>query len=176
MKALNQLCRKTGLYPQGLILGDQCPDLGLPVSRGGFALVHRTKLRGHTVAVKFLAFSGRQEGLRVRGISWKDYSHDDPFHQNFASETVVWLHMDHPRILPLYGLFSGDRGIGFVSPWMEQGHVVTFLENHPRTNCLYLVSIRQLRYVIMVPHTIQRQRISSTALNISTAWISFTAI
>lgn len=174
VKALNLLCSKAELYPQGLILKDEPLELKSPRHDGGFGLIYRTELRGHTVAVKLL--KGKSD-LKVRGRSWRYNSHTDPSHQNFVSEAVTWLHMDHPRILPFYGLcISSEYRIGFVSPWMKQGNVVSYLKSHPNTNCLYLVCIRQFRYVIMVPDTIQRQRISSMASSISTKWISFMVI
>jgi hypothetical protein len=42
----------------------------------------------------------------------------------------VWQKLDHPNVLPFFGI-DGDRypqAIGLVSPWMQHGTALQFLE------------------------------------------------
>lgn len=62
--------------------------------------------------------------------------------QEFATEAVIWRQLSHPNVLPFYGVFHlEDDRLCLVSPWMNNGNVVHFLESAPETKCVPLVSI-----------------------------------
>ena len=66
-----------------------------------------------------------------------------PVLQNFASEAVIWQQFSHPNILPFFGVFHVPDKIPrvcLVSPWLEEGNVVEFLNRNGDTNCVQLVS------------------------------------
>ena len=58
--------------------------------------------------------------------------------QEFCEEALVWKQLDHPNVLPFIGvneiLFSPSYC--FISPWMKNGNIMTYLENHPEQNRL----------------------------------------
>ncbi|KAJ7622667.1 kinase-like domain-containing protein, partial [Mycena polygramma] len=62
--------------------------------------------------------------------------------QQFCREALVWQHLQHPFILPLIGI---DRetfpsSLCMVSPWMENGTVLKYLNDHGRANVDKLLS------------------------------------
>ncbi|KIL59769.1 hypothetical protein M378DRAFT_84731 [Amanita muscaria Koide BX008] len=49
-------------------------------------------------------------------------------------ELLLWSKLNHPHILPLIGIarIEGDANLpAFVSPWMENGNVMDFLDQNP---------------------------------------------
>lgn len=59
--------------------------------------------------------------------------------QEFSSEAVIWRQLNHPNILPLYGV-NGEK-FCFASPWMDNGDIVQFLKLAPETDRLPLVPV-----------------------------------
>ncbi|KAJ7224796.1 kinase-like domain-containing protein [Mycena rebaudengoi] len=52
----------------------------------------------------------------------------------FCREALIWQQFEHPYILPMLGLYRErfSPSICMVSPWMENGTVLTYLEEHGR--------------------------------------------
>jgi serine/threonine protein kinase len=66
--------------------------------------------------------------------------------QDFVKEAVIWQQLRHPNVLPFYGLFHFDSITSWpclVSPWMENGNIMQFLELNPDTNHIPLVRLTQ---------------------------------
>ncbi|KAK7037712.1 hypothetical protein VNI00_010938 [Paramarasmius palmivorus] len=66
--------------------------------------------------------------------------------KNYLREAMIWRQLAHPNILPCLGVHYPDKGrdrLSLVSPWMEYGNLVSFLNSHPResVNHLQLMSI-----------------------------------
>jgi len=64
--------------------------------------------------------------------------------QQLANEAVIWMHLKHRNLLPLYGV-STSIGIAhgqpcLVSPWMENGEICVFAGNNPTFNRFSLAS------------------------------------
>ncbi|KDQ16351.1 hypothetical protein BOTBODRAFT_75512, partial [Botryobasidium botryosum FD-172 SS1] len=55
-------------------------------------------------------------------------------------EVAVWGRLNHPNILPFLGTCTLRDKSYVVSPWMENGHALEFVEKHPEANCLKLVT------------------------------------
>lgn len=66
----------------------------------------------------------------------------DTFAQIFVREALVWSGLEHPNVLPFYGLCrlsdANDR-ICLISPWMENGNVSSYIRAHPSVPRLKLV-------------------------------------
>jgi serine/threonine protein kinase len=80
------------------------------IAVGFFSDVYKASWRQRTVAVKVLASSTPRKA--------------------FLKEMQVWMKLDHPNVLPLFGASSarGDPPWFFVSPCMKYGNIVTFLK------------------------------------------------
>ena len=52
----------------------------------------------------------------------------------------MWKSLQHPNILPLIGVVMSETRFELVSAWMENGNINEFIEAHPNTDRLELVS------------------------------------
>ncbi|KAJ7229230.1 kinase-like domain-containing protein, partial [Mycena rebaudengoi] len=95
---------------------------------GGFGDIYQASYGGKTVALKLVRTSHRRETRLVR---------------KFCREALVWQDLQHPYILPLIGI---DResfpttSLCMVSPWMEHGTILRYLNDHGRVNVDRLLS------------------------------------
>ncbi|KAI8606790.1 kinase-like domain-containing protein, partial [Chytriomyces sp. MP71] len=88
-------------------------EVGDAISRGGFGEVLKAVWLGHTVvAVKRLHM--RLETSKLR---------DD-----FLREVKTWYPLRHPHILPLLGACATAERPFMVSPFMERGHALQFMD------------------------------------------------
>ncbi|KAJ7195884.1 ankyrin repeat-containing domain protein [Mycena rebaudengoi] len=97
---------------------------------GGFGDIYQASYAGKTVALKHIrTFHGDAELRQIR--------------LNFCREALVWQHLQHPYILPLIGIDreSFPASLCMVSPWMEHGTVLKYLNDHGRANVDRLVNI-----------------------------------
>jgi hypothetical protein len=63
--------------------------------------------------------------------------------QAFLKEGVTWGQINHPNILPFYGIYRLQdkyNRLSLISPWLANGNINTYLENHPTANRFLLVS------------------------------------
>jgi len=74
--------------------------------------------------------------------------------QQLSKEVVIWKHLKHRNLLPLYGVTrtTGNEGPCFVSPWIEEANIRTFTRNNPTFNRFDLVSNPRLScHVALTP-------------------------
>ncbi|KAJ6468969.1 kinase-like domain-containing protein [Mycena vulgaris] len=123
---LSEACDKlpSSLFITGVTGRDEHATFG-----GGFGDIYRASYAGKRVALKHLRTFRDAESRRMR---W----------YQFCREALVWKHLQHPSILPLIGI---DRdtfppSICMVSPWMEHGTVLKYLNDYGRANVDKLLS------------------------------------
>ncbi|KDQ10340.1 hypothetical protein BOTBODRAFT_115883, partial [Botryobasidium botryosum FD-172 SS1] len=51
-----------------------------------------------------------------------------------AREVAVWERLDHPHILPLLGLYTHGLSTYMVSPWMDNGDALDYVQNNPQVD------------------------------------------
>jgi len=63
--------------------------------------------------------------------------------QDFCSEVLVWRQLRHPNILPFIGanLELFEPRFCFISPWMNNGDIMSYLKQHPDHDRFKTVSI-----------------------------------
>ncbi|KAJ7266662.1 kinase-like domain-containing protein [Mycena rebaudengoi] len=115
---LSEACDKlpSSLFITGVSGRDHNATFG-----GGFGDIYRALYDGKTVALKHMRTFYR--GSELRRIRLQ-----------FCREALIWQHLKHPYILPMLGI---DRetfplSLCMVSPWMENGTVLKYLEEHGR--------------------------------------------
>jgi serine/threonine protein kinase len=62
----------------------------------------------------------------------------------FSKEAILWNQLNHPNVLPFYGVYYLEeerRRICLVSPWMENGNIVRYLQENPHAPRRPFVSI-----------------------------------
>ncbi|KAJ6624247.1 kinase-like domain-containing protein [Mycena sp. CBHHK59/15] len=117
---LSEACDKlpSSLFITGVSGRDEHASFG-----GGFGDIYRASYAGKIVALKHVRTFQREEEMRRTRLQ-------------FCREALVWQHLHHPFILPLIGI---DRemfppSLCMVSPWMEHGTVLKYLNDHGRAN------------------------------------------
>ncbi|OAX40921.1 kinase-like protein [Rhizopogon vinicolor AM-OR11-026] len=128
LDAIIRLSRKSGRFPRSLQL--RRIDNPEPTSfHGGFGVIFKGELLGRVVvAMKEIQAAGRTV---------------EQFLNDFSNEAVAWYHTQHANCLPFYGIFhlndSGASRTFLVSPWMENGHLNAYLQQHPNVDRAPLV-------------------------------------
>ncbi|KAF5353499.1 hypothetical protein D9756_008127 [Leucocoprinus leucothites] len=121
IRALYKICKSSMLYPQCLVLR----DIDVSSDReawGGFGDIHRGWFRGESLCLKVVRTFKRSE---------KDAMLK---HQIFVKEAMLWGQLHHPNIAPFYGIYHLDESRGricLVSPWMERGSLIDYLNANP---------------------------------------------
>ncbi|KXN92426.1 Cell division control protein 7, partial [Leucoagaricus sp. SymC.cos] len=112
LHTLSGLARSALVFPECLELtglGDN-HALGRPYSEGLFSDVYSKEFRGQKVCIKVTR--------NVKSVEIKKIL------QVHAKEVILRAHIQHPNILPLYGvhLFKKEETprVGIVSPWMDK--------------------------------------------------------
>lgn len=123
--ATQRLAVNSGLYPECYRLTEVVPEADdFEVVRGGFADVRRASFQGQTVCLKF---------IRLHKNSQKDY-----LLKKCSNEAIIWGQLSHPNLLPFFGVFHVRVQVAFVAPWMKNGHIIAYLDNHPAANRVLL--------------------------------------
>ncbi|KAJ6476179.1 kinase-like domain-containing protein, partial [Mycena sanguinolenta] len=98
---------------------------------GGYGDVYCASYGGKRVALKRLRHFLRGSDLRRLRLK-------------FCREALVWRDLHHPHILPFLGIDKDsfpEPSFCMVSPWMEHGTVIKYLERHGLANtgnCIYI--------------------------------------
>ncbi|KZT52124.1 kinase-like protein [Calocera cornea HHB12733] len=116
------------------------------VSHGAFAKVYRTRtVEDELVAVKVF-FDGRRPPERALELS--------------AREALTWSGLDHPNIVPLFGVADyrkirrgGSEQLCMVSPWRSGGNIMDYIQDHPTVSRLpwLLDIVRAVDYLHSLP-------------------------
>ncbi|KAJ7712499.1 kinase-like domain-containing protein [Mycena metata] len=90
---------------------------------GGFGNICRASCGGQVVALKYMRAVNFLRGDELRRLRSK-----------FCREALVWKDLLHPYILPFMGIdrVSYPSSLCMVSPWMEHGTVLNYLNDHGR--------------------------------------------
>ncbi|KAJ7342504.1 hypothetical protein DFH08DRAFT_703928, partial [Mycena albidolilacea] len=54
--------------------------------------------------------------------------------KEFGREVLIWRQLWHPNMFPFFGLYTVQNRLCLISPWMENGYIVKFLELENPTN------------------------------------------
>ncbi|KAI0069728.1 kinase-like protein [Panus rudis PR-1116 ss-1] len=135
------------IYPRALLLkgiqlysDDACAIKAI----GGYGNVYRAKRKGRAdVAVKCLFLPPPPPGSRFRVREQTEKSKakgndgdnvvvvEAGTHLQFR-EGITWSCLEHPNVLPFLGyhdiVIEHTSGLGLVSPWRDQGHIVAYVE------------------------------------------------
>ncbi|KNZ79913.1 putative serine/threonine-protein kinase [Termitomyces sp. J132] len=121
--AAQELSKRSGLLPKCYILEDLKIDdvSGAFFTREGLSGYHRGDYLGRTVSLKALrSHQGTTNGQLPKEIS--------------TDLIILWSQLSHTNLLPVFGLYQFQSCIYLVSPWMENGHILEFLQTNSHTN------------------------------------------
>ncbi|KAJ7075312.1 kinase-like domain-containing protein [Mycena crocata] len=111
-KALIRLSGDSKLHPRCFTLTDL--QLGEQVAGGAFGDIYKGTLCGQRVGIKLMRVFGEKDV--------------DELLKEFGREALIWRQLSHPNLLPFFGLYSVQKRLCLVSPWMENGDIVAFLK------------------------------------------------
>ncbi|TDL17582.1 kinase-like protein [Rickenella mellea] len=150
VRMMARIAKKSGCYPDCLVLEDVRPVGAHPVAGGGFADVWKGDMGidpSSTTPVSLKVF-------RVYNHSAKE-----KILQRFSHEAVIWRQLKHANILPFYGVYTGGDDFGrlsLISPWMEQGNILDYLGANPNTDRISMLAdvARGLEYLHLFEPTV----------------------
>ncbi|KAJ7160764.1 kinase-like domain-containing protein [Mycena filopes] len=120
VRKLSESCDKlpSALFITGVSGCDDHPTFG-----GGYGDIFHASHNGRPVALKRMRFFLR--GSDLRRIRLK-----------LCREALIWKDLQHPHILPFMGIDrdSFSASLCMVSPWMEHGTIINYLNQHGHAN------------------------------------------
>ncbi|KAJ3474540.1 hypothetical protein NLI96_g12402 [Meripilus lineatus] len=118
-RTMTRLAEASGQIPSELFITDVIRREQYHVFGGSYSDVYKGSLNGHDVALKVMRIFLRQSQVERE----KTY-------RAMRKEILVWSHMEHQNLLPLYGIdqTSIPSGPCLVSPWLKNGDIMNFLE------------------------------------------------
>ncbi|KAI3615128.1 hypothetical protein WG66_016743 [Moniliophthora roreri] len=136
LKAMVRLSKRSKLYPDSLAIHNVRRLGEHPVDSGRFGEIWRGCFR-----------EAAEQVVCLKVVKLYARSDVDKVIRHFLREAILWRQLDHPNVLPFLGLYfldSEKRRLCLISPWMENGNLVEYLENTPRSD----VDHRMLRDII----------------------------
>ncbi|KAH7918619.1 kinase-like protein [Leucogyrophana mollusca] len=121
VKILVELSKRSGLYPQRLVLSNIIIRGG-QVAGGTFGDVWKGDLGGRAVAVKIMRVFDSRDA--------------------YSKEAVLWAQLSSPYVLPFCGVYCADEPSPracLVSPWMDNGDLPRYLKDNPKADRLQLL-------------------------------------
>ncbi|KAK7029781.1 kinase-like domain-containing protein [Favolaschia claudopus] len=136
---VRKLSESSDSLPSSLfILGGVPAREDYPTFGGGFGDIYRAVVDEKPVALKRMRHFLRGSDLHR-------------IHLKFCREALIWKELHHPYILPRLGIDrdSFPNSLCMVSPWMEQGTVISYLKEngHDAVDTLLLEIARGLEYL-----------------------------
>ncbi|KAJ7353516.1 kinase-like domain-containing protein [Mycena albidolilacea] len=110
----------SALFITGITEKEQHPTFG-----GAYGDIYRASYNQKPVALKYMRAVHFMRGSDLRRIRLK-----------FCREALVWKGLHHKNILPCFGI-DGDSfpsSLCMVSPWMEHGTIMNYLEEYGHGN------------------------------------------
>ncbi|KAJ7587354.1 kinase-like domain-containing protein, partial [Mycena floridula] len=120
--ATYELSKRTRLYPKSLRLS-RVEALQQSEDHGSFGDIWKGNFSGTLVAIKVMRQPNAKRLLKT-----------------FIGKAILWRELSHPNVLSFYGihLWPNDGRICLVSPWMENGNLVSYLKDHSDADHLAL--------------------------------------
>ncbi|KAF7337744.1 Kinase-like protein [Mycena sanguinolenta] len=110
----------SSLFITGITMKERDPTFG-----GAYGDIYRASYENQIVALKYMRAIHFLRGSDLRRIRLR-----------FCREALIWTQLHHPNILPCFGI-DGDSfpsSLCMVSPWMDHGTVLNYLNEHGRDN------------------------------------------
>ncbi|TDL17583.1 kinase-like protein [Rickenella mellea] len=152
VRMLARIAKKSGCYPDSLVLQGIQTKGTRPVAGGGFADVWKGSMPNGNEVVALKAFRVYTQSVRRKIL------------QRFSHEAVIWRQLRHPNILPFYGVHAGGDESGgdefgelsLVSPWMDTGNILNYVDANPQADRISLLAdvTQGLKYLHLFEPTV----------------------
>ncbi|PBK94144.1 kinase-like protein [Armillaria gallica] len=129
-RCLHALTKERELFPESFVVNEGVVrESGYPIDGGEASDIWKGTVDGRGVCLKvFRTFS-------------MTVTETKSFFKELCHEAVIWKHLHHKNILPFIGINTTSFVDRFclISPWMQNGNVIKFLESnkdHDRLKCI----------------------------------------
>ncbi|EMD36773.1 hypothetical protein CERSUDRAFT_51530 [Gelatoporia subvermispora B] len=131
IKTMRKICSLNAIYPPAFLIppGSVKVCNATQAACGGFGKVYRGELHGRAVAIKV----ANSDVMHMKS-SFNDIT------GLFSGEAVIWRYLEHPNILPFYGVDTELFPMSCVSKWMAGGTIDVYLCNNQAENRIRLAS------------------------------------
>ncbi|ESK96338.1 hypothetical protein Moror_7124 [Moniliophthora roreri MCA 2997] len=122
LRYLLVLVKKHHILPESLFLKHITREGTHALRGGGFSDIWKGAFEERSVCLKVMRIHlEANERKRDRIVA------------AFCREALVWTQLNHPNVLPLLGVNTElfQPALCLISPWMSNGDIVTYLEEHP---------------------------------------------
>ncbi|KAJ7741397.1 kinase-like domain-containing protein, partial [Mycena maculata] len=141
-KMIQQLSAISDEFPPSLFLSNIMRHDERPTFGGPFFNVYKATYHRKTVALKVMRIFLRGSDLHR-------------FRLLFCQQALIWQHLCHRNVLCFIGIDreSFAPSIGMVSPWMEHGNVLQYLNEHGRGNVNNIVGLLDIANGLQYIHS-----------------------
>lgn len=121
---------KMNILPKTLFISDVKTDLST-IGVGGFGSVFKGEHGGQLVALKVL-YKARNIEVSASSLYFSDAYQfvKDSLRTDFCREALAWWSLSHDYILPLLGIYETKSHLFLVSPYMTNGTLFQWRQNH----------------------------------------------
>ena len=146
-RLLHKICKARGILPASCIVQPESIRVGDFERSGGFADVSKGEYQGRPIAIKQLRIrvGSKDEIDNVFKVGTR--TRLDRYNRLFSTqglcrEILIWKHLSHPNVLPLFGVSVSKNPQHFriITEWMPNGDVAEYISLNPGANRLRLVS------------------------------------
>ncbi|KAJ3567063.1 hypothetical protein NP233_g6609 [Leucocoprinus birnbaumii] len=115
---LYRICKASQCHPKSHTLHNIA--VGPQEAGGGFCNIHRARYRDQVLYLKVIR---PFKNIDTEGVI-----------KLLSKEAIIWGQLNHPNILPFYGVYylgSENKRTCMVSPWMENGNIMEYIQDNP---------------------------------------------
>lgn len=141
--------RKHGILPGSYFVRDVKRLTEHPIGGGSYGDVYKAKMGETFVAVKVSRFlwdpETKEKRYKVSRLPttalYRLFLTLQCVIQELCKEALIWKPLDHPNVLPFLGMCkNGFPSVGLVSPFMNNGDLMSFVRRHPKVDKIRIVS------------------------------------
>ncbi|KAJ7020294.1 kinase-like domain-containing protein [Mycena alexandri] len=127
IRALLRLSRVSGRHPRCFSILDLKTEG--QVDAGNYSDVWKGSVQGEEVCIKIMRL------FKTSDI--------EVLLQEFGREALLWRQLNHPNVLPFFGLYYLEKRLCLISPWMANGNIFEYLRKRR-------LSVNRLSFVLDV--------------------------
>ncbi|KAL5514734.1 hypothetical protein ACEPAG_2050 [Sanghuangporus baumii] len=128
VKFLYKAAKTRGILPKRFHLQNVKRMAEHPFGCGSFGDVYKGQMGHQKVAVKVCRFFWEPEMKEER-------------YREICREAFIWKPLEHPNILPFLGICTdGFPSIGLVSPFMDNGNMLSYIQGKPGIDKLDIIA------------------------------------
>ena len=143
LQLIRKISKARSIIPSSFVVQDEHILVGVVHHDGELTEVSKGEHQGTTVAIKHFKMNNGDpdKTFKVSSVGLANHPYS-VFPQKLCREIIVWKHLTHPNILPLWGVsISMDtHRLHIITEWMPNGNIMRYTRSNLAANRLKLVS------------------------------------